>query len=132
MSIPSVSLLLQSCVSNYYASASRKDRILTVPKTEFIQVKKDKERIRQFVLLNTDGFDFPICLYRHKEEIYTASLLQCTHKGCELTVGGGVYSCPCHGSEFSVHGEVLEGPAVKDLQQFKTSVDHDNIYVQLF
>ena len=105
--------------------------MLTIPKSEFIHVKREKERWRQFVLLNTKGLGFPICLYRHKEDVYSASLLQCTHQGCELSVGGGIYSCPCHGSEFSVDGKVLEGPADKDLKQFKTSFDHDNIYVQL-
>ena len=60
-----------------------------------------------------------------------ATFLKCTHRGCELNVGGGVYSCPCHGSEFTIEGEVLEGPATKKLQTFKTSFDNENIYIHL-
>ena len=74
---------------------------------------------------------FPICLYKTNEGKYIASLLKCTHNGCELNVGGGIYSCPCHGSEFSITGKVMEGPADRDLKTFKTETDHENIYVYL-
>jgi len=131
ISLPSASLALQSCASIYYANATKNENMLTIQKSEFKRVVRDKERIRQFVLLNPNVLGFPICLYRHTDEVYSASLMQCTHQGCELSVGGGIYSCPCHGSEFSVDGKVLEGPADKDLRQFKTTIDNTNIYVHL-
>ena len=45
----------------------------------------------------------------------------CTHQGCLVdTVANGTISCPCHGSAFSLAGEVTSGPATRPLptQQF--------------
>ena len=40
---------------------------------------------------------------------------KCTHLGCELVYNPDedVYECPCHGSRFDCHGEVLDGPAIR-------------------
>ena len=130
LSVPFVSVL-QSCETLHFAKTTKDANKLIVARSEFWKTKKDKKTKRKFVLIKTEDIGFPICLYNHEADIYTASLLKCTHRGCELNVGGGIYSCPCHGSEFSTKGKVLEGPANKDLQTFKTAIDSENIYIYL-
>ncbi len=125
------SLLLSSCEGLHYAKFSRKGKQVQIAKSEFTKVKDGKTSKRKFVIVKDLDFPFPICLYNIKDSEYVASLLKCTHTPCELNVGGGIYTCPCHGSEFSTTGQVLEGPAETNLQTFKTTHDNDFIYVQL-
>jgi len=42
----------------------------------------------------------------------------CTHLGCELEYNNAEksFDCPCHGSRFDHEGQVIEGPALKELK----------------
>lgn len=124
--------LLQSCAStSYFAkTAIEKNRIL-IKKSEFIKTENDKIKKRKFVLVKSDKFDFPICVYKINESEYSAVLMQCTHKGCELQPQGNFLVCPCHGSEFSNTGIVQNPPAEQNLLTFNTTIDNENIYIHL-
>jgi Rieske Fe-S protein len=60
---------------------------------------------------------------------YKAFSKVCTHAGCDVSkVDGGVITCPCHGSKFSIEtGEPTTGPATKALTETKVKVDGENI-----
>ncbi|UJA21014.1 FAD-dependent oxidoreductase [Thermoleophilia bacterium SCSIO 60948] len=49
-------------------------------------------------------------------ELHAVSSL-CTHLYCQVRWNGAerTWDCPCHGSRFTVDGEILNGPAVKPL-----------------
>ncbi len=51
-------------------------------------------------------------------EVYTHSKV-CPHMGCDLEYNDAEksFDCPCHGSRFSARGIVIEGPALKDLEE---------------
>ena len=55
-------------------------------------------------------------------ELHAVSAV-CTHLGCLVSFNTAEKSwdCPCHGSRFTVDGEVLQGPATDDLERKPTA-----------
>ncbi len=83
-------------------------------------------------IVRADGKGKPI-LVREAEGSYVALSLKCTHLGCTVRVdeAAGELACPCHGSRFSLGGEVQEGPADAPLARYTTSVEGDAVLVSL-
>ena len=131
LGIPFMGTMLLSCESLYYAKVSVKSNKILISKSEFFKIKDGKTVSRKFVLVKTEKVNFPVCVYQINEGEFVSSLLMCTHQKCELNVAGGQYSCPCHGSEFSTSGKVLEGPAEDDLITYKTKIENEHIIVHL-
>lgn len=84
------------------------------------------------VLQKTDGakkFDvpgqtLPVIVIRLSETEVIALSSKCTHQGCEVdNPSNGIILCPCHGSEFDLHGDVLRGPAQLPLHQFQSKFE---------
>ena len=123
--------LLQSCAStNYFAQSTLTNNQIAIKKTEFVKAESNKTVQRKYILIKSDKYNFPICIYKTAEENYSALLMECTHKGCELQPHGDYLICPCHGSEFSNLGIVQNPPAEQNLQSFKINTDDEYIYIQ--
>ncbi len=60
----------------------------------------------------------PVFVYRDAKGSLTAVLGTCTHKGCGVKKTPSGFECPCHGSEYSLHGEVTRGPASQSLRTY--------------
>ena len=118
------STILTACKSTTTRQISAKKNTqneLLISKAEFTST--------DYVLLQHPTENYPICLYRISETDYLASLMKCTHQKCTTEVLDEAYICPCHGAKFALNGELLKGPAERNLQTYKTRVDADNIYV---
>src|SRR4051794_7992462 len=60
-----------------------------------------------------------VAAYREEDgTLHTVSAV-CTHLGCQVKWNEAERSwdCPCHGSRFDFTGRVIQGPAVKDLEE---------------
>jgi Rieske Fe-S protein len=58
-----------------------------------------------------------VAAFRDDEGVVHCVDATCTHMGCTVAWNAvaRTWDCPCHGSRFTVDGEVLYGPAVKPL-----------------
>lgn len=58
-------------------------------------------------------------VYRDDTGVCHAVSARCTHLGCLVSFNAveRTWECPCHGSRFGVDGSVLQGPAVRPLEQ---------------
>jgi cytochrome b6-f complex iron-sulfur subunit len=122
-----LSLALTGCDSVYYAKASVGHHRMIVQLTEFID---EKGIARPFVVVRHDTLDTPICIYKIGEE-YFALDMKCTHSGCEVRPNKISVVCPCHGSEFSNKGKVLNPPAERDLKTYKNHIEGEYLIVQV-
>ena len=70
--------------------------------------------------------DIPAAIW-HTQAGYIAISLVCTHLGCtaEENETGEGFICPCHGSRYSKSGNVLEGPATKNLPRYRIEEQED-------
>jgi glycine/D-amino acid oxidase-like deaminating enzyme/nitrite reductase/ring-hydroxylating ferredoxin subunit len=59
-----------------------------------------------------------VAAHRDEDGVLTALSPTCTHLGCRVRWNRAERSwdCPCHGSRFSLTGDVLQGPAVHRLE----------------
>jgi glycine/D-amino acid oxidase-like deaminating enzyme/nitrite reductase/ring-hydroxylating ferredoxin subunit len=60
--------------------------------------------------------------YRDDDGTLHAVSARCTHLGCQVAWNAAerTWDCPCHGSRFTVDGDILSGPATKPLPQRRT------------
>lgn len=75
----------------------------------------------------------PRAIYLRKQEgnSFSAVLTRCMHQGCQVEPAGDRLACPCHGSEYSLTGEVLRGPTERPLLRYDVTADDNHIYIHL-
>ncbi|HEY1084507.1 MAG TPA: Rieske (2Fe-2S) protein [Prosthecobacter sp.] len=78
------------------------------------------------VLVQLSAVEAPLVVSRLPGDAFTALDSTCTHDGCTVNTYDKLQACiecPCHGSQFDIHGHVLAGPAEEDLTSFPVTFD---------
>lgn len=117
-------LSLEGCTSYRSVQAEEENGKLKIKKSEFLQGG-------DWAMVRTPRANAPIFLSKDQNEKFSAVLMLCTHKQCEIKPSGPALVCPCHGAEFSYSGKVLKEPAEQDLMRYATSSDENHIYIHL-
>lgn len=64
-------------------------------------------------------------LLLHTDKGFSALSLVCTHLGCTVESNENGFACPCHGSKYDIEGNVLNGPAKKQLNKLRVEMTTD-------
>ncbi|HEX3760558.1 MAG TPA: Rieske (2Fe-2S) protein [Kofleriaceae bacterium] len=66
-----------------------------------------------------------ILLVRSSATVVQAVSDVCTHAGCGVRYDhvNKILSCPCHGSQYTLTGMVIRGPAFRPLAKYQTQLD---------
>jgi len=82
----------------------------------------------------SEGITFHEAVIIHKTnselKVFSSS---CTHLGCKISsIENGELVCPCHGSRFDENGKVINGPALKPLEEIEFSIDRNKDIIQFY
>lgn len=76
------------------------------------------------------GLDGPLAVTQTATDEFVITGTICTHAGCQVRPSSGSLNCPCHGSIFSLDGEVVRGPASSPLPIYDWVLDGDVLTVK--
>lgn len=84
------------------------------------------------VLLQGDELPESIYIIRDPASgALSATGATCTHLGCQIRPANTFFRCPCHGSTFTLDGNVVRGPAARPLARYTLHVVDDHIVIEL-
>ena len=96
-----------------------------------LMVRRDSFEGFPDVLVESTRTPRPIYLREIDADSYSAVMVRCTHRGCQPEPEADRLVCPCHGSEFTFQGVVLQGPAERPLTSFEVTIDGPEISIWL-
>jgi Rieske Fe-S protein len=123
--------ILQGCTSSKIIGGNISGDELIIPVSDFETSAGNEKHFKKYIVLQNEILQYPICVYRHNENEYSALWMRCTHQGAELQVFGDKLQCPAHGSEFGNKGDVQNGPAENKLRTFPVTIVQNQLKISL-
>lgn len=131
MGMGTLGAVMQSCTTAKYITGKIVGDHLVVPLKEFTKNSKNGSSYLSYIIIRPDALQYPVCVYRFSETMYSALWMRCTHQGVELQAAGDRLQCPAHGSEFGNRGMVKLGPAEENLRTFPVSITNNELLIDL-
>ena len=121
-------ILLNACAAGIatYRGTSEGNTI-TIPKVEAAALLQRNG----VMIVRAANLPIPIIVRNLGESGFIALSPICSHAGCEVRVMPSSFECPCHGTVYSVEGEVEDGPAPRPLQRFVIEETAENFIIKV-
>jgi cytochrome b6-f complex iron-sulfur subunit len=114
-------------IADYLSGCSKDNQI------PFVDFTLDLTDPQYNVLLNLGGYVYVqnVIVARAVDGSYLALSQICTHQGCtvQYAVAQNNIVCPCHGSEYDIHGNVIQGPSTSPLFEYATQLTGTLLHV---
>lgn len=81
------------------------------------------------VLVEDPQDELPIFVHRTTDDRYVAVSTRCGHRGCQVEPAAAKLVCPCHGSEYTFDGAILQGPTQRPLQRYRVTRDGESLVI---
>jgi Rieske Fe-S protein len=124
-------LSIQSCAPTKIMNGNIVGDDCIIPLSDFETNTGTEKHFKKYIIITNQILQYPICVYRHSEQDYSALWMRCTHQGTELQVFGDTLQCPAHGSEFNNKGGVQTGPADNKLRSFPVIIENGRLKISL-
>jgi len=82
-------------------------------------------------LASAEQGELNIIVLRLGENEYIALSPICTHLGCRVRKARDGFECPCHGSRYDLSGQVINGPAARNLTRFPVRREGEELLIAL-
>ena len=113
-------------------ACSRTSKVLDLPVADnAIRIPVSSFTSDQFRIVRPIGWFYDIAVRKNASDEYEALLLECTHQQNQLIASQYGFMCVLHGSRFNLDGQVVKGPAERDLKRFITRTDQGHVIIQL-
>jgi cytochrome b6-f complex iron-sulfur subunit len=78
------------------------------------------------------GSSGDLLVARTAQDTFSALTATCTHEACSINgFRSPNFVCPCHGSQFSTSGQVINGPATRALRTYPTQFSGNTLTITL-
>ncbi len=81
------------------------------------------------LLVEDPASELPIYLHPTRSGEFIAVSTRCGHRGCQVEPAATTLLCPCHGSEYTFDGAILQGPTERPLQRYRVTSDETSVYI---
>lgn len=116
--------LAESCATGKIVKKEAQDNKITVAISDFTPGES-------FVIVRAQSLSYDILLHHNQDDTYNALYMQCTHYDNPVYANKKEIFCPSHGSKFDFSGHVTKEPATRNLKQYRTEKNNQDIIIYL-